>query len=285
MKKLYSLLLVIFTGCQIYAQQNYCDFEGTKVISFGDRTGFLDTMALNPAPNAINLSPNCAKYIRDTTLYDNFKINTSVKMADITPYANNTFSTPKITMKLYSSAPAGTLIQLQLGTSTNNTYPAGVHSEYIAATTAQHAWQNITFNYYQSPSGSTTPATAVDKMVIFFRANSSVQDTIYIDDISGPPLVNTGIAKNESAAFKLYQNSPNPAKDRTTIKVQMNSSGPVSMKLYDMIGNLVMPLIDQNLSAGVHLIPVETANIPNGIYFYELKKEGTAQTMKMIISN
>jgi hypothetical protein len=285
MKNNYILLLMLFLAQFTYGQQLYCDFEGTKVMNFGDRNGVLDSLAFNPLPNGINASPNCAKYTRnDTVQYDNFKIYPYTKMVDVTPYANNSFSTPKITMKLYSTAPAGTMIQLQLGSKTNNTYPAGVHSEYVAATTAQNAWQNITFNYWQSTPGSMTPPTAIDKMVILFNPSYFTHDTIYIDDISGPNLLPSGISKNEGISFKLFQNVPNPSKEQTAIKLQLNNPGYVTLRLYDMIGNLVSSLVEQNMPVGTHLIPVETANIPNGIYFYELKKDGASQTMKMIIS-
>jgi hypothetical protein len=151
MKKILLLLIVLISTPGLKAQQEYCDFEGFKVIHFGEATGKLDSLFSNPEIMLTDTSAHCARYIRDTTTYDNFKIYTNSKMVDVSPYASNISSAPKIKMKLYSSAPVGTPIQLQLGTSLNNFYPSGIHSEYIAVTTAENDWQNITFNYLQSP--------------------------------------------------------------------------------------------------------------------------------------
>jgi hypothetical protein len=89
---------------------------------------------------------------------------------------------------------------------------------------------------------------------------------------------------DQEAPFKLSQNYPNPVKENTSIKVQLNSAGPVTLKLYDMLGNSVSTLLDQNMVAGTYNIPVEAENIPNGIYFYVLKKDSLTQTMRMVIS-
>ena len=86
------------------------------------------------------------------------------------------------------------------------------------------------------------------------------------------------------SSFKLSQNYPNPAKENTYIKIQLNNPGNVTLKLYDMLGNPVSTILDQNMSAGIYSVPVETQNIPDGIYFYVLKKDTLSQTMRMIIS-
>jgi hypothetical protein len=85
-------------------------------------------------------------------------------------------------------------------------------------------------------------------------------------------------------SFSLFQNYPNPAKEFTRIKFQLNTSGQVSLKLFDMLGNPVSTLIDQQMVTGTYSIPVETDNFPNGIYFYVFKKENVTQTMKMVVS-
>jgi hypothetical protein len=121
-------------------------------------------------------------------------------------------------------------------------------------------------------------------MVILFNPASGVIDTIYFDDIIGPPLVPLSVPAFETNLFRLHQNTPNPAKEITHINLQLNTGGYVSLKLFDMIGNPVMTLLDQNMKAGNYSIPVETDNIPDGIYFYTLKKEGVSRSMKMIVS-
>ncbi|MCW3102149.1 MAG: hypothetical protein JWO09_589 [Bacteroidetes bacterium] len=285
MKKILLLSLLFIIARAAVAQQNYNDFEGAKVSWFGFYTGMLDSMSLNPMVGGNDTSAHCAKYIRDTTLYDNIQVRPNNKLVDVTPYANGGLMASKITMKLYSTAPVGTQIQLQLGNSSIPAYPSGVHSEYAAVTTMQNAWQNVTFNFVQLTPGGTVAANNVDKIVMLFHPNSTARDTIYFDDLTGPAIAPVGVQAMESMPpFKLYQNNPNPAKDLTHINFQLNVSGQVSLKLYDMLGNPVASLVEQNMKAGTYAIPVETAELPNGIYFYVLKKDGASRSMRLIVS-
>lgn len=284
MKKLLLIMMTIVIGQVVTAQQNYNDFEGSKTSYFGFFTGNLDTIMTNPEINMIDSSSHCAKYVRDTVLYDNLQIHPNNKLVDVINYASPSASM-KIKMKLYTTAPIGTPIQLQLGSSSIASYPAGVQSEYTAITTVQNGWQQLVFNFSQIPAGSTVTAANVDKIVLLFKPNSKTTDTYYFDDLSGPTVAPVSVPVMESVGgFKLYQNTPNPVKEQTKINFQLNSPGPVSLKLYDMVGNPVASILEQNMKAGIYSVPFDTSEMPNGIYFYVLKKEGSSRSMKMIIS-
>ncbi|MCE9540055.1 MAG: T9SS type A sorting domain-containing protein [Bacteroidetes bacterium] len=286
MKNLYFLFLVFAITQKAAGQQNYCDFEGNKVLSFGLSAGVLDSFALNPNPNGVNGSSRCARYVRDTVVYDIIRLYPNMKLVDVTAYADSSAQSPKIKMKLYTSAPVGTEIQLQLGMKSIDSYPAGTHSSYAGKTTVQNAWEQITFYYYESPVGSTVLPTNIDKIILLFDPLSTSRDTMYFDDLAGPPLINpAGISMiDASPSFKLSQNSPNPAKQNTVISFQLNTSGLVSLELFDMLGNLVSSVLNQEMKAGAHSIPLETGAIPNGIYFYVLKKDEFSQTKRMVVS-
>lgn len=284
MKKLLLLLIITVLTPGLKAQQVYCDFEGIKVIHFGEVSGVLDSIIANPAVTTNDSSEHCAKYIRGGSFYDNFKMYTQTRMTDVEFYASNSSNAPRIMMKLYTNAPVGTQILLQLGTSLNNHYPTGIHSEYIAITTKKNEWDNITFNYLQSPTGGLTSSGNLDKMVILFNPASTDMDTYFFDEIIGPELIPLTVPVIDGVKFKLYQNSPNPAKEITHISFQLNTPGYVSMKLFDMIGNPVITLLNENMKTGFYSIPVETESVPNGIYFYVLKKDGQTRSMKMIVS-
>jgi hypothetical protein len=131
-----------------------------------------------------------------------------------------------------------------------------------------------------------TSSTTVDKMVLLFNPGFNTTDTLMVDDIMGPPvLVVSNVASHEGASLKLFQNSPNPVKGNTNIGFQLNSSGNISLKLYDMLGNPVKSLVDQQyMKPGSYSIPVNTDDIHSGIYFYVLKKDGVERSMKMIVS-
>jgi hypothetical protein len=188
-------------------------------------------------------------------------------------------------MKVYTSAPAGTRIDIQLGARSMTTYPEGIHSEYTAVTQTVNAWHLLTFSYYQSPTGSSVTATNINKIVVLFHPNSSARDTIFFDDPTGPTSIPLGMKENESiSSARLLQNQPNPATDNTIIPLILNSGGLVSLKIYDMLGHQVSTVLDKDLEAGQHNIPVNTSLLPSGAYFYIVNKDGYTQTRKLMIT-
>jgi mannose/cellobiose epimerase-like protein (N-acyl-D-glucosamine 2-epimerase family) len=83
--------------------------------------------------------------------------------------------------------------------------------------------------------------------------------------------------------FELYQNYPNPFNPSTNIEFQIANLGFVSLKVYDILGNEVATLIDQELTAGLHEVEFNGSNFSSGIYFYQLRAAHYVQTKKMML--
>jgi hypothetical protein len=284
MKKIFTYLSALLVAQTVAQTVNLCDFEGVKFISFREYNGVLDTMAANPYTVSIDTSAHCAKYIRDTATFDNIKFFAQNHYVDVTPFASTTASN-KFTMKVWSTMPVGSQIDVQFGTRQYNTYPQAVHSEYSAFTTVTRAWELVTFNYKAVQGGTFPYGASCDKIIVLFHPNSHTRDTIYFDDPTGPANVPVGlIERGDITTFKISQNKPNPAKDITNFKLELSSGGHVNIQLFDMLGKLVTTVSDQQMSPGNHTISIDTGTIPNGIYFYTVRKEGITQTMKMVVS-
>jgi len=172
-------------------EQVYDNFEGVKILHYGERSGVLDTIAKNPAPNEINNSEKCALYVRNgAKKFANIKMNLGKNLTGIETYATYVGNPRKIKLKLYTAAPAGTLVEILLGSrSGNNDYPAGTHSQYQAYTTKSKEWEQLEFKFSQIPQGSETSGMQIDQVVLLFYPNSSNSDTYYFDDLMGPPLL------------------------------------------------------------------------------------------------
>lgn len=283
MKQIFTSVLLLFC-IKPFAQQNYNDFEGNKTASLAEWNGVMDSTHVNPMPNSVNMSSVCAKYIRDTALYDNFKFFPYAKLTDVSPYASST-ATSKITMKVFTSSAPGTQIDLQLGTRTNTTYPAGVHSIYTATTSVQNAWQTLTFNFVMTPPGSTTLPTDIDKIVVFVRPNSHARDTIYFDDPTGPSEIVIGMKENTTYQLSVMQNEPNPANTSTAVKFTLNKPGAVKLNVTDIYGKQIREELTANYPAGQQLLTLNTSDFAAGIYFYTVETEGYKQTRKMIVNH
>jgi len=84
-------------------------------------------------------------------------------------------------------------------------------------------------------------------------------------------------------ALKLDQNHPNPFTGSTTISYSVPEAQFVSLKVYDMIGNEVASLIDENQSPGNHEVVFDAKDLVGGTYFYCLQLDDLVQTKKMVL--
>ncbi|MCE3226360.1 MAG: glycoside hydrolase family protein [Bacteroidetes bacterium] len=209
-----ALLISVFGAATAFGQgQLYDNFDGTRALHYGERTGVLDTIAKNPAPGGINTSEKCGLYVRNgAKKFANIKMNLPQNLTGVEAYATYLGIPPKLKMKVYTSAPAGTLVEILLGSKRgNNDYPAGTHSQYQAYTTKSNEWEELEFKFSQIPQGSETSGSQIDQVVLLFNPNSSTSDTYYFDDLTGPTIaaadkgtivtpqkIETGIANPEA---------------------------------------------------------------------------------------
>lgn len=90
-------------------------------------------------------------------------------------------------------------------------------------------------------------------------------------------------SNNLPVAFNLHQNYPNPFNPSTTIKYDVPFRSDVTVKIYNVVGNLVAELVNENKDAGTYEISFNAGDIPSGVYFYELRAGTVVQSRKMIL--
>jgi len=89
--------------------------------------------------------------------------------------------------------------------------------------------------------------------------------------------------KNIPSEFHLLQNYPNPFNPATTISYSLPTTSFVTLKVYDVIGNEIATLVNEEKSRGIYKIEFNASNITSGIYFYRITTNEFTQTKKMII--
>lgn len=83
--------------------------------------------------------------------------------------------------------------------------------------------------------------------------------------------------------FALSQNYPNPFNPSTDIQVGLKQAGVMSLKIYNVLGQLVK-VVDQGYrSAGVYDYTVTMDNFASGVYFYTLNQGSNIMTKKMLL--
>jgi hypothetical protein len=102
----------------------------------------------------------------------------------------------------------------------------------------------------------------------------------------------TGIHQGHSTMpteFELMQNYPNPFNPRTTIAFRIPVSSNVTIRVYNVLGQVVKELASGIENAGEHSVVWNTSSIASGVYFYRLDATGISdpskrfsQTRKMV---
>lgn len=82
--------------------------------------------------------------------------------------------------------------------------------------------------------------------------------------------------------FVLGQNYPNPFNPTTSIQYSIDRRQSVQLKVYDVLGNEIATLVNEEKPAGTYEIEFNGKDLASGVYFYRLKS-GNYQAMKKMI--
>jgi len=99
----------------------------------------------------------------------------------------------------------------------------------------------------------------------------------------------TGIEESQLDAtespneFILNQNYPNPFNPSTTISFELHSSSWISLKIYNVKGEQITSIADEQLSKGHHEFNWNAKDLSSGVYFYTLVAGKILITKQMIL--
>ncbi len=83
--------------------------------------------------------------------------------------------------------------------------------------------------------------------------------------------------------FELQQNYPNPFNPSTTIFFTLPATMNVQLTVYDLLGQKIATLVNGRLSSGEHQVTFKAADLPSGVYLYQLRGNGITQTRRMVL--
>ena len=83
--------------------------------------------------------------------------------------------------------------------------------------------------------------------------------------------------------FELHQNYPNPFNPSTVIRFNIPETGTYSMKVYNVIGQLVSTLANGQFEAGSYTINFDASGLPSGLYVYQMTGKNVNVTKKMLL--
>ena len=150
-------------------------------------------------------------------------------------------------------------------------------------------------------AGSTTSTAYYSKMwelsksfttELFRSASHKLTCLIYTAwlNAGSPVSVDDEMEIQTPVTFELFQNYPNPFNPSTKIKFTIpnvethrDASLRTTLKIYDVLGNEVATLVNEEESAGSYEVNFNASRLSSGVYFYKLQSESFVETKKMIL--
>ncbi len=119
-----------------------------------------------------------------------------------------------------------------------------------------------------------------------FRSDGSIQrDGFYVDDIKvaayQAPVTSITYSDNSlPEGFQLFQNYPNPFNASSIIKYSIPSDGHVELEVFNMLGQRILTLVNENQKAGLYQSEFSGYNYPSGVYLFKLSFNNSIITQK-----
>lgn len=118
------------------------------------------------------------------------------------------------------------------------------------------------------------------------------QDRIENNQDARPVPLKPGFSEGSAAPhptkFGLEQNYPNPFNPETVIKFSVPQDSWVSLKVFNLLGQVVTTLVDEQKSAGEYAVQWNGKNeqnqdVASGVYFYRIKADNYESVKRMTL--
>jgi hypothetical protein len=101
-------------------------------------------------------------------------------------------------------------------------------------------------------------------------------------------VVKIGITSAQHAempkAYALYQNYPNPFNPSTTIRFDVPKASNISLKIYDVLGQEVETLVNEERGAGRYSVNFDAGNFPSGVYYFRIIAGDFSDVKKLLLA-
>lgn len=139
--------------------------------------------------------------------------------------------------------------------------------------------QNTKVTWYSFNMGSAEPKTGntIIKSVVgqnFIgttqQSNTQILSGFFADTLFRSITVDVRNQEQLPTFYSLWQNYPNPFNPSTTIHFELPKESHVTLKVYNMLGQEVLTVIDGQKIAGAYNLKIDGKYLASGVFFYRL---------------
>jgi hypothetical protein len=163
--------------------------------------------------------------------------------------------------------PGGTAVTDQSGSLGGSNVYQSRYIQPVTMKTAAKSSATVWPRFYSMPTDT------------WAKTSPFVAEVPPFDIINGVEEVISGVPQ----AYVLSQNYPNPFNPVTRIRYSIPEAGLVTLKVFNILGQQVASLVNQEQKAGNYVALFEANKFPSGVYFYRLESGSFRQVMKMVL--
>jgi hypothetical protein len=226
--------------------------------------GITDITPLRP-PDFINAQPGM---LTDKTSWPNINV------------ANNDNTDPGFDATLVQTA--GSNMAAFVDTIWHNNQAANGFRPYVNPVSDPPTWDGVAVDW------ASTQGYPVAENLRYSNAamQSAGDDGKALGDLNWFPEQLVGVEQESNsipAKFELSQNYPNPFNPTTEIKYSIPQSGFVTLKVFNLLGQEVATLVNQQQKTGSYIVNFDASNLASGIYMYRIQSDNFSLTKKMVL--
>jgi Secretion system C-terminal sorting domain len=167
-------------------------------------------------------------------------------------------------------------VSMYIGGQQGNQIGQGV----IITQSAFNEWTEITapISYFE-PGTPDWCAILITIVTVTDFGGVAYVDNLAFDGATDVQLITNNIPNR----YELNQNYPNPFNPSTIVEYSIPSESFVELKVYDILGNEVATLVNEQQQAGVYRADFTADNLPSGMYFARISANDFTQVIKMTL--
>ena len=159
--------------------------------------------------------------------------------------------------------------------------------------TGNYYYRASTTNTYYVDNSELKFSRPYDKIYVYYKIIAVDEDdyeSVFSDEISA--VVNDYESKRTAEngdliqrpdEYKLSTNYPNPFNPTTTIKYQLAKDSYVTLRVYNMLGEEIVELVNGLEEAGYYSLHFDGSDLPSGMYIYKIHAGDFSDVRKMLL--
>ena len=253
------------------------DEFSTSQVEYGTTTAY-GRFNAEFVPNPFNKKNHVRSIglLQPATTY-NFRVKSADDKGNLAVSGNFTFTTP----------PANDNVVIRKSRWRNNVLEMEATSTDANATLGVYGWRRGTQEAIFVANMNGKGGKYKFKRGLFFPVPD---DVVVLSSNGGMGIINLGNTAGLVATttevpeeYELQQNYPNPFNPTTEIRYTMKETGPVTLKVYNIRGQVVATLVNGIQQQGQRIVTFDGSRLSSGSYFYQLQTPEGVLTRKLLL--